>query len=197
MNEQASPLQTITMKFGGTSVGSAEAIQRVAGIVERTRDNSLHPTGTRFRQCAVIASAMSGVTNELIHAAHVAVEGDEAEVEATIVRLRRRHHETIEALGLPAAERAITLPHIDGLLIEVRSLCRATAVLRELTPRGMDVISGMGERLSVPLVAAALCTRGVPAKAIEATELIVTDDRHGGASPLMDETRAKARGRPS
>ena len=186
-------MQTITMKFGGTSVGSAEAIQRVAGIVQRTWENSLHPTGSGPRRVAVIASAMSGVTNDLIHAAHAAVEGEEGEVEAALARLRQRHHQTFDVLALPEAERALTLPQIDGMLIELRSLCRAIAVLRELTPRGLDVISGMGERLSVPLVAAAVRALGIPAEAVEATELIVTDDRHGGASPLMDETRAKAR----
>jgi len=187
--------QTITMKFGGTSVGSAEAIQRVAGIVQQAAENSLHPTGVGLRRCAVIASAMSGVTNELVHAAHAAVEGDVSEIEAAMQRLRRRHQETIDALGLPAAERAVVGPQVDGLLSEVRSLCHATAVLRELTPRGLDVISGMGERLSVPLVASAIRARGVPSEAIEATELIVTDEQHGGASPLMEETRAKTRAR--
>ena len=62
--------QTITMKFGGTSVGSAEAILRVAGIIERTGDNTLHPTGSEPRGVAVIASAMSGVTNELMVASN-------------------------------------------------------------------------------------------------------------------------------
>ena len=141
MNENASHpqelrRQTITMKFGGTSVGSAEAILRVAGIVQRTGENSLHSTGSTPRRVAVIASAMSGVTNELIHVAHVAVEGDEAEIEATIARLRQRHEKTIDALGLTEAESAVVRPHIDGMLSEVRSLCRATAVLRELTPCG-------------------------------------------------------------
>jgi aspartate kinase len=98
-------------------------------------------------------------------------------------------------LGLDEGERAVVRPHIQGLLSEVRSLCHATAVLRELTPRGLDVISGMGERLSVPLVAAAIRARGLPAEAMEATDLIVTDDQHGGASPLMDETRSQSRAR--
>ena len=188
-------MQTISMKFGGTSVGSAEAILRVASIVKRTVENTIHITGSGPRRCAVVASAMSGVTNELISAANAAIAGDVTEIEAAIERLYARHHETIDALSLSAAERDGVRSHVDALLDEVRSLCHATAVLRELTPRGLDVISGMGERLSVPLVAAAIRSRGLPSTAIKATELIVTDNRHGGASPLMDETRAKARAR--
>ena len=177
-------MQTITMKFGGTSVGSAEAIQRVAGIVRRTWENSLHPTGSGPRRVAVVVSAMSGVTNDLIHAARAAVEGDEGEVEAALARLRQRHHETFETLGLPEAERAITLPQVDGALIELRSLCRAIAVLRELTPRGLDVISGMGERLSVPLIAAAApSTRISCGSPRRSTCVRWTSQRLSGCSP--------------
>ena len=89
---------TITMKFGGTSVGRAEAILRAADIVRQTRENTLHANpplhggpGAVRRQVVVVASAMSGVTNDLVRAARCAVEGDEAEVERIVVGLRERH----------------------------------------------------------------------------------------------------------
>jgi aspartate kinase len=59
----------------------------------------------------------------------------------------------------------------------------------------MDAISSLGERLSAPLVSAALKELGVQSEALEATELIVTDDFHGGAEPLMEQTRGKSQGR--
>ncbi|PYU56403.1 MAG: aspartate kinase [Acidobacteria bacterium] len=68
-------------------------------------------------------------------------------------------------------------------------------MLRELTPRTLDAISSLGERLSAPLVAAAVRERGLPSEAIEATELIVTDAFHGGAEPHMELTRKKSQAR--
>jgi aspartate kinase len=184
------------MKFGGTSVGSTEAILRVADIVRRTRENALHPSpGAAGRRVVVVVSAMSGVTNDLIRAAQCAVEGDVDTVAHIVQTLRERHLETIAALALEDGERRDLETEIDRLLDQLDSLCRATAILGESTPRGMDVISGLGERLSVRMVAATLRARGLQAQAIEATELIVTDDVYGGASPLMDRTRERARAR--
>jgi aspartokinase/homoserine dehydrogenase 1 len=204
--DQAQPTRehTVTMKFGGTSVGSVEAITRAASIVCRTRANTLHPTrDVQSRRVIVIASAMSGVTNDLIRAARCAVDGDEAEVEEIVRRLRERHMDTITSLALTDEARAGLEDRVGRLLDHLSSLCRATAVLGEATPRGMDVISGMGERLSVPVVAAAIraqaarepsaSNRGLEAQAIEATELIVTDSLFGAASPLMEATREKTR----
>jgi len=186
----------ITMKFGGTSVGSAEAIRRVASIVQQTRRNVLHTTAnTNSRQTALVVSAMSGVTNELIRAAESAVNGDLGSVESTMQILQERHLATVAALGLAENESLQLEDEIAKLLGYGHSLCQATSVLGELTPRGSDVISGLGERLSVHLVAAALRSQGLAAQAIEATELIITDDNFGAASPLPDETRARIRAR--
>src|SRR5947207_9214786 len=81
------------------------------------------------------------------------------------------------------------------VLAEGRRLCEGTALLRELTPRTLDAISSLGERLCAPLVAAAVRELGLPSEAIEATELIVTDSFHGGAEPQMELTRAKSQAR--
>jgi aspartokinase/homoserine dehydrogenase 1 len=185
------PPYRITLKFGGTSVGSVEAISRAADIVRQTQENALHSTpGVTERQAVTIVSAMSGVTNELVRAAHSAVQGHDEESEI-IHMLRQRHIDTIAALIDDQTERRALEDRLDGLLNHVDSLCRAIRILGELTPRGLDVVSGLGERLSAPIVAAALRARGIPAESIEATELIVTDDTFGGASPLMDQTQAQ------
>jgi len=78
---------------------------------------------------------------------------------------------------------------------EGRRFCEGTALLRELSPRTLDTISSLGERLSAPLVAAAVKERGLAGESVEASELIVTDDFHGGADPLMKETRMKSQAR--
>jgi aspartate kinase len=86
---------------------------------------------------------------------------------------------------------------LDEVLAEAKRLCDGTALLRELTPRTLDELSGLGERLSAPLVAEALKALKVPSESIEATELIVTDAFHGGAEPLMDLTRERSQARLS
>jgi aspartate kinase len=68
-------------------------------------------------------------------------------------------------------------------------------LLRELTPRARDSIASLGERLSVPLVAAGLQQSGVASEPIEATEVVVTDSYHGAADPLMDMTRKRCHAR--
>ncbi len=186
----------ITMKFGGTSVGSVDAIARAAEIVAQTRENVLHSTpGITSRQAAVIVSAMSGVTNDLICAARAALLGHEAEVANIVERLQERHTETIAALIEEGSERRAIEREIVRLLDYLEGLCRAINVLGELSPRGLDVVSGLGERLSAPIVAGALRARGIAAEAIEATGLIVTDKLHGGANPLMEQTCERAAAR--
>jgi bifunctional aspartokinase / homoserine dehydrogenase 1 len=81
------------------------------------------------------------------------------------------------------------------LLNQITDLCRGTSLLGELTPRALDGISSVGERLSARLVATALRELGVASVAVDATELIVIDARHGQAQPLMSQTRERATAR--
>src|SRR5207244_6172076 len=92
-------------------------------------------------------------------------------------------------------DHARTRPRMEEVLAEGRRLCEGTALLRALTPRALDAISSLGERLSAPLVAAAVKELGLPSEAIAATELIVADSFHGGAEPQMELTRAKSQAR--
>ena len=82
-----------------------------------------------------------------------------------------------------------------AILEELTRLLQGTALLRELTPRALDAISGIGERLSAPLVATAITALGLQSEPVSATEIIVTDAHHGRAEPLMPETRKRAESR--
>lgn len=168
------------MKFGGTSVGDAACIGRVAQIV---RDAS--------RQYPVVAvvSAMSGVTNRLIEAAIRAESGDLERTGAAFAALRKNHHAALRELIAGEDKRKPIADRLDQIFAEGERLCKGTALLRELTPRTLDAISSLGERLSAPIVSGALRELGIASEAIEATELIATDNCHGGADPLMDRTR--------
>ncbi|HZB46905.1 MAG TPA: aspartate kinase [Pyrinomonadaceae bacterium] len=171
------------MKFGGTSVGDAARIRGAAEIV-----------AAAARRGAVVAvvSAMGGVTNALVGAARDAACGDAGAGKALREALHARHAEAVEALIPDGAARAALAADTERIIEEVATLCQATATLRELTPRALDAISSAGERLSARLMAGALVESGTASVALEATELIVTDDEHGRATPLMDETRGRA-----
>jgi bifunctional aspartokinase / homoserine dehydrogenase 1 len=175
----------IVMKFGGTSVGSVEALQNVITIVRDAREKG--------QQLVVVVSAMSGVTNLLLEAAHKAEAGDEAIAHRVRAEIARKHREiTLHFLG-QTKEREQVAARLDALLDELESLCHGIRVLGELTPRALDVIGGLGERLSVIQVAAILNRAGIPAQAVAATELIVTDRRFGSAVPLIEPTAVKSK----
>jgi aspartate kinase len=174
------------MKFGGTSVGDASCIARTARIVAGASNSG---------DLVVVVSAMSGVTNRLIAAAKRAEAGDRHEGADLADALRKQHRTALDALVKQPNRREAISARIDVVLAEVQRLCEGTALLHELTPRTLDAISSLGERLSAPLVAAALAEMGVPSEAIEATELIVTDNYHGGADPLKEPTRERTQAR--
>src|SRR5712691_167741 len=171
------------MKFGGTSVGDAACIRRSAQIVA----NAL-----REHSVVVVVSAMSGVTNRLIDAAHQAKRGDREAGKALSDALRKQHCEALAALVPDEHARLRVECRIEELLAEGARLYEGTALLRELTLRTLDAISSLGERLCAPVFAAALSAMGIAGVAIEATELIVTDSFHGGADPQAAPTRQRS-----
>jgi len=174
------------MKFGGTSVGDASCIARAAQIVSRAaRENGV----------VVVVSAMTGVTNRLVEAATRTGLGDAQAGSALIEALRAQHHDALAALVPAGDARSAVVRRVDETLAEGHRLFEGTALLREVTPRALDSISSLGERLCAPIFASALSELGIRGVAIEATELIITDSYHGGAEPLIDVTRERCEAR--
>jgi aspartate kinase len=160
----------IVMKFGGTSVESAAAIERLAGIVrERLAEQPI-----------VVVSAMGKTTNRLLEAAGLAVAGKRSEALERVEALRAYHHAEGDGFGAAAV--------IDEHFQELTELVRGLAILGELTPRSVDAISSFGERISSRVVAMAL-----GAKHIDSRTVIVTDERHTMAAPVYGETNARLR----
>jgi len=174
------------MKFGGTSVGDGACIRRAAEIIAAAANDGA---------LVVVVSAMSGVTNRLIAAAHESARGDTRVAAELGQTLRTQHDAAIELLVDDADKRAELTGEAAKIIDEVTALCHGTALLRELTPRALDAISSTGERLSARLLAESLRALGHNGVAIEATELIVTDNLSGRAEPLMGETRERAAAR--
>lgn len=162
----------IVMKFGGTSVGSAEAIRRTAGIIRSRLD----------RKPVVVVSALSGVTNALVAAASGA-HTRETSPEGSAAELTTRHHEVLAELGLPT-------DLVDEQLGRLEEILKGIYYLRELTPRSMDYVLSFGESMSSRIVAAHLTAEGIPADAWMGWDAgLLTDENHGEAS-LLEETWA-------
>lgn len=177
------------LKFGGTSVGDAHCIERVVEIVR---------AASREATAVVVVSAMNGVTNKLLDAANAAEAGDRERVSMILKELGKRHDAAATELIHSDGEWNRISDKMREIFKECERMCRGTAQKRKLTLQARDSIVSVGERLSALLVAGALAERGVPSEAVEATELLVTDDNHGSAEPLMDLTkeRCSARLRP-
>jgi aspartokinase/homoserine dehydrogenase 1 len=174
------------MKFGGTSVGDAACIVRTAKIIA---------DGARAMDCVAVVSAMSGVTNRLIEAANRAQSGD-APGAISILNALGEHHETaLQQLTAKEPERVAVRTALAAAFSDGKRFCEGTSLLRELSARTLDAISSLGERLSAPLVSLAVRELGLSSEAVAATELIVTDEFHGGAEPLMELTKAKSQAR--
>ncbi len=170
------------MKFGGTSVGDAACIERVAQIIQ---------DGARTSRVAVVVSAMSGVTNKLMEAATRSAAGDSSGVATIFQELRQRHGEAADRLiATPAAHSTLAL-HMARLFQEGESRCQRAILAKKLTVQTRDAIASLGERLAAPLVAATLAERGLASEAIEATDLIVTNANFGSADPCGDATRQR------
>ena len=180
--------KTLVMKFGGTSVGSAAAIQRLVEITRRAQAD--------WPRVVVVVSAMSGVTDLLLGGAHAAAAGDAAQSSGIASELRDRHAadlgHLVDRSGAHQALAQETELMFAASAEEFDRLCQAVAVLGEASPRALDAISSLGERMSAPLVAAALTAAGVPAKVVDAARVVVTDASFQSASPDMEATAARA-----
>ena len=173
----------LVSKFGGTSVGSVEAISQAADLVMQQAQE--------WDQQVVVVSAMRGVTDALTQGALTAAMGDGQAYRAIVADLRVRHYRVVDELLDRDGERAQLLAAVDGYLDEYATFCRSVHVLGEVTPRAMDAISSLGERINARVLAALLRLRGVSSQAVDATKLIVTDATFQNAVPLMDATRAR------
>jgi aspartate kinase len=176
--------QRIVVKFGGTSVGSAAAIGQAADIVCALRGDG--------HQVVVVTSAMSGVTDALLASATAAVSGQRDKVQSIASALSEKHATAVEDLKFSADERTAVLSSIQSRLAELALLCDALSVLGEASPRALDAIASLGERMSIHLLAAALRARGTASQPIEASSVVRTDETFQAAVPLMDVTARQA-----
>jgi len=175
-------MKTLVMKFGGTSTGNVKALNRAADIVVAQYG--------QWDRMVVVVSAMEGVTDMLIDCAEGSLAEDKNHYQAIIAELRNKLNALVWPIfaGDQSYEGLMVL--IDTRIQELTNICQRIQLQGKSSPRDMDEIAAMGERINVQVFSALLRKRGVLCEPIEATELIVTDDCYQAASPIQNETDA-------
>ncbi len=177
--------QTLVMKFGGTSVGSADALVSAIQIIRDAKKD--------WSRIVVVTSAMSGVTNLLLDSAASASQGKVDSLPSAESTLREKHFAAADALIKNEKLREVTKAEINVLIFSLVDLCKAIAILGEASPRAMDAVASIGERMCIRLLGALLQDAGVNAKAIESTEFVVTNAHFQHAHPDFKATTEKTR----
>ena len=173
-------------KFGGTSLATPDRVRRAVALVP---DAEGGPRAGGAGRAVVVVSALGGTTDDLLGALDLALgRGGHADAVAAV-----RAHHTAAADALATDEdRPALQATIDARLGELSDLLDGVALLREATPRTRDAVVATGERLAAPLVAAAFRAAGRPAHALDAADLVRTDDGFGSATVDFEATRRLA-----
>jgi aspartate kinase len=166
----------IVMKFGGTSVESEEAVARVTSIVKAQAP----------RRPIVVVSAMGKTTNKLLAAATEAAAGRRDQALALVDELRAHH--LLHGLALAGSSAADLDRYIRTHFDWLDELVKGLSVVGELSPRSMDAIASVGERLSSLVVSFAFRAAGLDATHVDSRRVILTDDRFTQAQPLFEQT---------
>ena len=172
-------MRSVVMKFGGSSVVDAAAIDRVIGIVQGQRERGAAPL--------VVVSALGGVTDTLLSLGHAARASDAAAVTTGVEALIQRHRDQGARLGVEPGRLD------EGFASCVADLRSALDMIQRqgtTDSRPLDAIAATGELLSSQLVAAAMTARGLDAAWIDARDVVHTDDRYTCAAPLTESTGA-------
>jgi len=172
----------IVMKFGGSSVESASAIERVAGIVR----------GALARKPVVVVSAMGKATQQLLTMGEQAATGEKDRALEKLQALREMHEREVGAL-VPVSSQGELRQILDGHFGEMADLLGQLSVAGEFAPEFVDALSSYGERLSSGAIALVFSQLGLNAAHVDARCVVLTDARHMAATPLYSETYARAR----
>jgi aspartate kinase len=173
----------IVVKFGGTSVGDAEAIGRAASIVESRLEK--HPV--------VVVSALGGATNALLAMGEQAAKGHLIGALRGVESLRDRHLNECEKLLGSSAVAADVSSDLSAIFDELAALAEALSILGHVTPRSLDTIAAFGEQASSQLVSAFFQQRGIAAELLDARQVMITDAQFMQAEPQTSEIAERAR----
>lgn len=132
------------LKFGGTSVGSVDSIHQIQRIISQQTDD-----------CIVVVSALGGITDLLLKAAHMALDTNE-EYMAIYQQIRQRHIDMVNTLIENSTVRQMLLHELESILDELRSILFGVHLVCDLSPKTEAAIVSYGERMSSRIITAAL-----------------------------------------
>ncbi len=165
------------MKFGGSSLANATSIRNAARIVQRFSAES---------KIVVVASAMNDTTERLLEIGELAQKKENARVRKILGITQRLHVKTARSVSSRKTSREL-LDRINQLNTDLEKTVEGISHLRELTPRSRDYLLSFGERLSAPILAAAIRNLGFKAQSLTGGEAgIASDDKFGEAKPLAE-----------
>ena len=165
------------LKFGGTSVGSVQAIQQVSEIVQQQ---------IKQQQLVVVVSAMSGTTDQLIQAGNAAANGNAA-YKNMMLQIEQQHLQTAKEL-FPITTQSSILSILKNICNELEDVCNGIAMLGELSARTKDKLMSYGELMSAQLIAAFLNTKNISANWYDSRKLIKTNANYGNAQVNFEAT---------
>lgn len=175
-------MRTLTMKFGGASLGTAASLAQVLSIILNEYK--------RWDRLLVVVSALEGVTDMLLEAAQLARIANRRGYRRIAATLRTRHMALVDQLPFGATESNALKADIDQLLYDMLDQCQKVADVQddELTPSMSDAVVAAGERLSARIIAALLRQNEIRGISVDGTDLIITDEVHGNANPILSST---------
>ncbi|NWG09810.1 MAG: aspartate kinase [Nitrososphaerales archaeon] len=178
----------LVMKFGGSSVGDGDRIKRVAKIV--------HEQVNQGDKVAIIASALVGVTDDLLKASDEAKRGNIEYIHDFIHQTKKRHVDAVSKAIKNQLLKEEVMSFVKNTIEELEKVFTGIAYLGELTPKSLDYVLSFGERLSTPILCYSLRDIGLEADHFSGKDVgIVTDANYGEARPLMSLTKYQVRQR--
>lgn len=176
----------LTMKFGGSTVGTTTALPQVVSIILQEFE--------RWEHLIIVVSALDGVTDALIEASHLAQLGNRRGYRRIVATIRTRHLALVEQLPLKDDERNALKADIDRLLFDMLDVCQTLSEPTSVNlpvAEYVDAIIGVGERLSARIIATLLRHNNIKGVALDAFDLIITDDVFGNANADIERTRER------
>jgi aspartokinase/homoserine dehydrogenase 1 len=158
------------LKFGGSSVASAENMNKVVGIVQKAIEKE---------PVILVVSALGGITDSLLHTGELASKANEG-YKTVLKEMENRHLETVRVL-LPIQQQSATLSLVKQQFNELEGICDGVFLLGELSARTKDRIVSYGELLSSMMISARFQSMGINQHWLDSRKLISTNTNHGNA----------------
>ena len=174
-------MKNIILKFGGTSVGSPENIKKVLEIYKNISSDIKEKCTIK----AIVVSAFSKVTDTLITAAK---EASEAKAYDTFINSLKEKHLSFANELIPATYRARVITEITVKLDELENILKGIKIIRELSPKTLDLVSSFGERLSAYIISEYFISQDIQAEFLDLRDLIITDNNFNNARVKKAET---------